>query len=114
MISLRSRYGVEDLPRIFLSYSFAECNRNVADAFREVAEVELFEVVTGEPPGATTPQALVRVRILSCDCFAALMTADRSGMATAWVYNEIGMAFMLGMPLLICKEQAVEDPGLIQ
>jgi hypothetical protein len=35
-------------------------------------------------------------------------------MGTAWVYNEIGMAFMLGMPLLICKEQAVEDPGLIQ
>jgi DeoR/GlpR family transcriptional regulator of sugar metabolism len=103
-----------DRPRIFLSCSFAECNRNISDAFKEVAETESFDVVTGEPPGATTPQALVRSRILSSDCFAALMTSDRSGMATAWVYNEIGMAFMLGLPLLICKEQNVEDPGLVQ
>ncbi len=101
--------------RIFLSYSIGDENRNIVDAFEETAGQQGFEVIKGTSPAAKGPDAHVRQKILSCDCFAALMTPHgRGAKASAWVYNEIGMAYVLGLPLVICKESGVKDAGLAQ
>jgi hypothetical protein len=102
-----------NLPRVFLSYAFGKDNKNVVDVFREVATAEKFELVTGDPPAPQTPPELVRSRILGCNLFAALLTNHGNSKKTsAWVSNEIGMAYAIYLPLLICKEASVEDLGL--
>ena len=100
-------------PRIFLSFSFTDDTKNVVDAFKEVGESHGFTVVTGEPPGGPSPPELVRSRILSSDCFAAILTStDVESRASAWISNEIGMAYALDLRLMICPEDTVEDLGL--
>lgn len=99
--------------RIFLSYVFANESKNAVDAFQEVALKLGCTVVTGAPPAAKSPPQEVRSRLFSCDCFAALMMPTGAGDRTsAWISNEIGMAYALDMPLLIFKETGVADLGL--
>jgi hypothetical protein len=99
--------------RIFLSYVFNDESKNAADAFQEVAQKVGCTVVTGAPPSAHPPPDVVRSRIFSSDCFAAIMMSTGSSDKTsAWLSNEIGMAYALDMPLLIFKETAVADVGL--
>jgi hypothetical protein len=99
--------------RIFLSYVFNEHSKNAADAFQEVASNLGCTVVTGTPPAADPPHDVVRSRIFSCDCFAALMMPRGPNQDTsAWISNEIGMAYAIDMPLLICKENAVVETGM--
>lgn len=102
-------------PRAFFSCRFTDTDEHVISYFKTIARVcDVEPVLAGIPSVRPVPDK-VRELIRGVDCLVAIITpsavSDRT--TSAWINQEIGMAFALGIPLIPFVENTVEDLGLI-
>jgi hypothetical protein len=105
--------------RVFLSYSFSESDRVLAEHLKDLLVSRDIAVVTGEDLHGEDVGPQLQQRIRSCDALVALMT-NREQLANggytthAWVSSEFDHAVGVGLPTLALIEPDVRVAGAVQ
>lgn len=99
----------------FFSCSFHEKDAEVVHFFKTIALQCGVVPVLADEPGIDTIPEKVEALIHEQDAFVAILTERtlESRSASAWINNEIGMAKALNKPIIVFKEDTVDDLGMI-
>ncbi|UCE48894.1 MAG: DeoR/GlpR transcriptional regulator [Phycisphaerales bacterium] len=101
--------------RAFFAHSFGEADKRIVEYFKIIARHCGFAPVSADEPAPSPPSEKVRELLAGAECLVAILTpsAVSESAASGWVYQETGMAFQQGLPLLVFVEESVEDLGLL-
>lgn len=102
----------------FVAHDFKDSDKDVVVAFKELFAALGLRIETGEIPEASSVVDKVRDRITESDLFMGIFTrrdkveGRNEWTTSAWLRNEMGIAFSLGMPLVLLAEKGVNFEGI--
>ena len=100
--------------RLFVGCSFSEDRKNLRDYIADLIERSgHFSAHFGDRPDPQSgPSEKVRSLIKSCHAALIVMTAEKQGLGTAWIYSEFGMAYQDDIPILLLVDRQIKDTGM--
>jgi DeoR/GlpR family transcriptional regulator of sugar metabolism len=99
----------------FFSCSFHEREEEIVQYFKTIAMQCRVIPVIANKPGVGPISEKVQDLIHKQDAFVAILTEKNleSHQASAWINNEIGIAVALEKPIIVFKENSIDDLGII-
>lgn len=99
----------------FFSCSFHEKDAEIVHYFRTIALQCGVVPVLADEPGVGQVSEKVQARIREQDAFVAILTERtlEGRSVSAWISNEIGMANAFDKPIIVFREDTIDDFGMI-